>query len=147
MTAPLARRALLQTGAVTAGLALTAIRAQPAAAAAPSVAPITGAIAGHMRLDPMRGATIRLTELGPDGGPVRTLAFVEVPLGALYADGVPRAGSAPLRALSRRAGDLAVRVAAASWGVAPDACRLSGRRITHEASGRMLPFGAWVDFA
>lgn len=146
MPALLARRNVLQAGALTGGLAFPGLSAINAAAA-PRVRPrpITGSIVGHLRLDPMRGGTIRLVERNGAEAAARDLARLDVPVQALYPGGKPAAGEAPLGALCAQALDLAIRVSAADWQVAPESCHLSGFRIVHPPSGRWRRYTAWVD--
>lgn len=130
---------------MTGGLALAGLRPQPANSGPGQPRQIAGVIAGHIRLDPIKGATIRLAELNENRQTVRNLAFLEIPGSSLYPGGRPVAGSAQLRQVCREANDLAVRVAAAAWQVAPEMCVLSGHRIVHLPSGRFDGYSAWVD--
>ena len=144
MSLSVCRRELLQGGALAGGLATIGLRPQPAGATAVRARPITGVIAGHIRLDFRRGAIIRLTEL--DGGqPLRDLARLEMAPAALFPDNGSGAARAPLRIVCEEAEDLALRVAAADWGVPPQTCNVVGRQIVHHPSGRFVGYTAWVD--
>lgn len=140
-----ARRALLQGGALTGGLAIAGM--QPARAAAPVIrpAPITGPIAAHIRLNMMTGGSVQIAELDAAGHARRILARVELPVAVLYSQGIPAAGESPLRAACAQAQGLAQRIAAADWQVPPSACVLQGYRIVHTRTGRSIPYTAWVD--
>jgi hypothetical protein len=148
VTGPLARRGLLQTGALSGGLALVGLwpragNAAPLAAGAGRTG--VGTIAAHVRLDLARGGAIRLAELDASSRLVRELGTAELPLGELYDGGVPAATGDPLARACARAQALGVRAAAREWGVAAVECIADPSGITHPASGRRVPYRAWID--
>ncbi len=150
MATGVARRGVLQAGALTGGLALAGLAPGAVQAASPKpapadAAPLKGTIGEHIHLDLMRGAMIRLTELGPDRRPVRELALVRVPLADLYDGGRPSSAGNPLRRVCERASTLARSVAAANWQVPPHQCLLDGAAIAHPPSGNRIGYKRWVD--
>ncbi|HQT76539.1 MAG: hypothetical protein B7Z80_12280 [Rhodospirillales bacterium 20-64-7] len=140
-----ARRTLLQAGALTGGLAVAGIYPTRAAAAFDRPSPITGTMAAHIRLNAMTGGSVRIAELDGSEHARRDLAFMELPLAVLYSRGIPASGESPLRAACTQAQALAQRIAAADWQVPQSACALQGYRIVHVATGRSVRYTAWVD--
>lgn len=150
MATDVPRRGVLQVGALTGGLALAGLAPGAARAISPnpppsSSAPINGTIGEYIHLDLVRGAMIRLTELGPDRRPVRELALVRLTLAELYDGGRPSPAGNPLRRVCERASTLARSVAAASWQVPAHQCLVDGAAIAHPPSGNRIGYKRWVD--
>ena len=141
-TTRLARRALLQSGAMLAGpLALAGVWPQPVnAASAPgetSGSPLTGTLAGWVMVEPDRGAAVRLVQLDAEARPIRQVA----------ADLTLSAPDASLRQLGQRAHAMALEAVARSWRVPKAECVASHGRIAHAGTGREVGYTLWVDIA
>jgi hypothetical protein len=147
MAISVARRGVLQAGALTGGLALAGLAPSAAQAALPaSDAPcLEGTIGEHIHLDLARGAVIRLTQLDPGSRPLRELALVRMTLAELYDGGRPGSIGSPLRHVCNRAMTLALNVAAANWQVSWQQCLVDGRSIAHPPSGKCVGYKRWVD--
>lgn len=148
MTNSVARRNLLQSGAIAGGLAAIGFGSREALAAKPAPvvsAPLEGMIAAHIRLDCRRGATIRLMQLDNSRRPVRELAQAELSLNQVYGDDPSGLTGDPLRRVCLQAEDIARRVAARAWGISTDRCRTGAFSIADPQSGRQIGYRAWVD--
>jgi hypothetical protein len=132
-----ARRNLLQAGALTSGLALVGLgpRAALAEPVGGTAAPFEGLLLAHVRLDCRRGASISITQLDRSRQPVRELATAQVALSALGG----------MNQLCERARRMAVLSAARQWRVPIAQCGAGPERIVHPASGRSIAYRAWVD--
>ncbi len=130
------RRVVLHGGMAVAGfLALTGSQFTPAVVASPAgSAPLTGALVGWLVMAPDGGGRIGLFDVDAESGPARQVAMEAiVPMSSV-------AGAA------RQATAVAVRAAAASWGVPAEDCTCGWGRIEHRSSGRSIPFKIWTDF-
>jgi hypothetical protein len=144
---PMARRSLLQSGALAAvGLGLGTAwpgqgQARPATEPAAELPPRGGLLVAWVQLDPLRGGTVRLAaRRTPAATPVE-LAIRDFPL--------PTRGSAASPGLlpeaARQAGDFARQTVARTWRVPGEGCRIEPGRIVCVADGRSVAYRVWVD--
>ncbi len=143
-----ARRSLLQAGAIAGSLAAIGFGSREALAA--EAAPVgsilfEGMIVAHIRLDCRRGATIDMMQLDSSRRPVQQLGRAELSLSQVYGDDPSGQTGDPVGRLCLRAEEMARTVAARAWGISTHRCRTGPLSLKDPELGRQIGYRAWVD--
>lgn len=147
--APFNRRMLLQTGAAAAGSLAMLAGAVPGAATAASgpIPRLSGSLLAWVILRPDDRAEIRLAHMDANEQVVGQSAPLSLAASELYGGDERVSAWGQMRAACARAQDLAVRIAAKSWGAAAESCAVEPGRIVHAPSGRSVGFKVWAELA
>jgi hypothetical protein len=160
--APLNRRTVLQTGAISAcGLAFAGLL-QPADAVAriaplPETGPalVSGMLSGWVTVELHHSAVIRFAHIVPGVPPVELGEPVRVSLRGVAAPGLEMSGlevsgaAVPdqMRRATAASHHLARAMLARSWNVPIEDCVIGPRHIMDRRAGHRIGYSVWVDLA